>query len=173
MNCNRVRERMSEYLDGLLDRVEESGIRQHLAVCPDCRSAEEDMQAVIRWGRAFPQFAPPEWLLARIMAQTPRVGFQPQVQKETWSDTLATLAGWIRQGWGPAAVCATVVCLVWTLTAIPLAPLQSDIESPMVFYYRLDRFFGSAYDQAVRIYQRAPIVNEIQIRIDQIRESSG
>ena len=166
MNCWQVHDRMSDYLDEISEPREAMAIRDHLARCPDCSAMLSAMREVIQWGREFPEFSPPDWLLGRIMARTRRI------QKETWADTLRTLAGWVYESRSVVATCASVVCLVWLLSAAPLAPVDS-VEGPMAVYYRLDRIVGRAYDQAVRFYHRVPIVTEIQVRIDEIRENFG
>lgn len=46
-HCRDVRELMSEYLDGELDRRAAAGVRRHARWCPNCRRMMRNLRAVI------------------------------------------------------------------------------------------------------------------------------
>lgn len=48
MNCSRIKELLSEYLDGQLDKEQEALVKDHLLLCGDCRDEFESMKAVVR-----------------------------------------------------------------------------------------------------------------------------
>jgi len=48
MNCSRIKDLFSEYIDGQLDKEQEALVKDHLLVCSDCRDEFESMKAVIR-----------------------------------------------------------------------------------------------------------------------------
>ena len=63
-DCEKVRELLSDYLDGRagLDR---SSVESHLARCPSCAEVVEDLKAISRAFRMLPSFEPPEELWKR------------------------------------------------------------------------------------------------------------
>ncbi|MFO7667674.1 MAG: anti-sigma factor, partial [Desulfobacterales bacterium] len=48
MNCSRIKELFSEYMDGQLDKEREALVKDHLLLCGDCRDEFESMKAVVR-----------------------------------------------------------------------------------------------------------------------------
>ena len=78
MNCATLEARLSDYLDRLLSPGEQHSLEAHLASCDGCRRLHESMEEVLAWGRNFPVFEAPEWLVTRILANTPRK------ERETW-----------------------------------------------------------------------------------------
>jgi len=48
MNCSRTKEMFSDYIDGLLDKEQESLVNDHLLLCGDCRDEFESMKAIVR-----------------------------------------------------------------------------------------------------------------------------
>ena len=74
MNCTILEARLSDYLDGLLVPGEQRLVEAHLASCDSCRQLYESMEEVLDWGRNFPVFEAPEWLVTRILAKHPAEG---------------------------------------------------------------------------------------------------
>lgn len=48
MNCSRIKELFSEYMDGQLDKEQEALVKDHLLLCGDCRDEFESMNAIVR-----------------------------------------------------------------------------------------------------------------------------
>ena len=70
-SCEYYRQLMSLLLDEGLSKMQEAELREHLAVCPDCRrvfSAFEHMAMTLREDRAVPPPALAEGVMARIVA---------------------------------------------------------------------------------------------------------
>lgn len=166
MNCLQSEERLSEYLDGALLAPEKSALEAHLASCDSCRQLHENIRHVVRWGDAFPEFSPPEWLLTRILANTPRT------EQETWLDTLGGIGRWVLDTRTAMAVFTASVMLAWMLNLFEISVSPNQFRNPEAIYYSVDDFVGEAYNRAVRLYYQAPLVGEIQSRIEQLRESS-
>jgi anti-sigma factor RsiW len=55
MTCERVRERLDEYLDGALAEPEFQEVELHLASCAGCREEERSLRAVIALAAALPR----------------------------------------------------------------------------------------------------------------------
>ena len=87
---------ISAQLDGGLSPEEEAGLEEHLAVCPQCRAAKAQLEAVHRL-LLEEAAVPPPGLTEQIMA-----GLKPQARKKVpWARRIAPLAA--------AAVVALVV----------------------------------------------------------------
>ena len=55
MTCERIRERLDDYLDGTLGESEFQEVELHLASCPACREEERAVRAVIALAAALPR----------------------------------------------------------------------------------------------------------------------
>jgi anti-sigma factor RsiW len=55
MTCERVRERLDDYIDGTLEEREFQEVELHLASCPGCREEERGVRAVIALAAALPR----------------------------------------------------------------------------------------------------------------------
>ncbi len=166
MKCTTLEARLSDYLDGLLPSVEEQGLETHLASCDSCRRLHEDMTAVIGWGRNFPVFRAPDWLVTRIVANTPRI------ERETWMDTLGSIGRWILEPRTAMAVFTATLVFGWISNITGIQPRLGDLRSPTAIYNSAGDLVNEVYDGAVRLYYRAPLVTEIQSQIERLRESS-
>src|ERR1051325_3777690 len=88
MNCAHCEERLSDYLENLLSPSERAAVDAHLQNCSACAAMLADISEVLNWSAAFPTYEPPAWLATKIIANT------PQVVRETWLDTLASIGRW-------------------------------------------------------------------------------
>jgi anti-sigma factor RsiW len=66
---DRWMDRLSEYLDGDLDAADTAALESHLAVCPECRAAIEDLRAVVARASGLDDRDPPTDLWPGIAAQ--------------------------------------------------------------------------------------------------------
>lgn len=62
-------DRLSDYLDGLLEAQEREAVAEHLSQCAGCRSVEAELSEVKRRARALGGIAPPADLFDRIRAR--------------------------------------------------------------------------------------------------------
>ena len=166
MNCTILEARLSDYLDGMLAQGEQRLVEAHLASCDSCRQLYESMEEVLDWGRNFPVFEAPEWLVTRILANTPRK------ERETWVDTLGALGRWVLDTRTAMAVFTSMMVLGWISNTVGIAPSLADLRSPAAIYRSAGDLVNDAYDGAVRLYYSAPLVTQIQSQIEQLRESS-
>ena len=166
MNCEIVELRLSDLLDGQLPATEEASVETHMASCDACRRLHQHMAAVVEWGRRFPVFTPPEWLVTRILANTPRQ------EKETWLDTLGAIGRWVLEPRTAMSVFTATIVMSWMLNIAGVSPSVADLRNPSVIYSKAGDLVNGAYDGAVRLYYRTPVVTAIQSRIERLRESS-
>ncbi len=73
MRCHDIQEKLSVYIDGMLDPSEASRVKQHIASCAECRMEYDDLRAAVEMIRELPEVAPPpgfrESLVQRVRAQ--------------------------------------------------------------------------------------------------------
>ena len=167
MNCTEAESQISEYLDGELGASSIARLETHISSCDACLELREGMEAVRRWGHEFARYSPPEWLATRIIANTPRI------ERETWWNTLGGIGRWILDTRTATAVFTASVMLGWMMNVMGVSVEPSQLRDPQAIYYSVDSLVGDAYDRAVRLYYQAPLLEEIQSRIEQLRESSG
>lgn len=92
--CDEYWELISARLDGALSPEEEARLEAHLASCPDCRAAEEELSAIHRGLEALPPIEPPAGLTERIMAavEADAVVPLPVKKRAPWRKWLASAA---------------------------------------------------------------------------------
>jgi len=65
--CADIRQRLSPYMDGLLEGQEKGRIAEHLSSCAECTAALADLKKTTDLLRNLEEVDPPPWLTARIM----------------------------------------------------------------------------------------------------------
>ena len=167
MNCIQCEERISDYLDGVLDRSEANAMEMHFAACTACNELVAGVRDVIAWGRTFPVQDAPTWLAVRIVANT------PTVVRETWLDTLAGLGRWLIEPRTAMAIFTSTLVLSWlgSLAGVNI-PVRVVVQNPSSIYYRAEGFLNRAYGDAVQRYYKTPLVAEIQFQLERLREIS-
>jgi hypothetical protein len=71
-NCDRVRSRLSEYLDGSLESRASRAVRDHLAGCEECREDLASLEASVRMLRSLPIEPPPRSFAVRAPREAAR-----------------------------------------------------------------------------------------------------
>ncbi len=66
MECRKIRELLSEYLDGMLDEKTDALVRAHLSECPGCREEHASLQALVHELGAMEAVTPPADFLDRL-----------------------------------------------------------------------------------------------------------
>jgi hypothetical protein len=95
MNCEKVRQRLDDYLDGELDTLARRAVREHLGGCAGCRARLDELQNLVA-------------RLADLPAPSPSAGFEDRVLQqarrahEEWSQVRG------HQGWLAAALAASL-----------------------------------------------------------------
>jgi Putative zinc-finger len=105
MTCDHARERISELVDGDLDRAARAEFDAHLATCASCTALAEDLEVVRRASRSLSTLDPPERVWSAIARQLPvqAIGGSAGRSRERVKVTLAIAAVLL------AAVAITVV----------------------------------------------------------------
>jgi anti-sigma factor RsiW len=69
MDCRRIEEKLPAYLEGVLPPDEGKLVEEHVAACPNCRRALEDLVKADKLIRDLAEAEPPPWLKQKIMAK--------------------------------------------------------------------------------------------------------
>jgi anti-sigma factor RsiW len=167
MNCARVEELLSGYLERALAAEERDAVALHLQTCRDCSELAAGMSEVVAWGKTFPVYEAPSWLAQRIVSNTPRV------ERENWIETISFIWKWIIEPRTAMAVFTATLVLGWLGSIAGISPDWSTvIRNPRAVYYGAQGAVNRAYGDAIRKYYRSPLVTEIESRIEQLREIS-
>jgi len=167
MNCNKVEELLSDYLENTLSLDNRRLVDAHLQSCAACSELLAGISEVITLGKSFPVYEAPAWLATRIVANTPRVSH------ESWLDTLTAVGKWIVEPRTAMAVFTATLVLGWMGSIAGISPeVVRNVRTPSAIYYGAYSVLNRAYDEAVRTYYRSPLVTEIRTRIEQLREIS-
>lgn len=111
MACPEWEERLSLYVDGLLNPFEENAVEAHMARCEGCRATVNLWKAVGMAVRRMPVASPPPDLRARILDGTTRRRPRPLV--------------WLPRGWQLAPVLGLGMLLAW----LSLTPTTESLTS--------------------------------------------
>ena len=167
MNCVKLEELLSDYLENTLSIDNRRLVDTHLQSCPACSDLLAGMAEVVAWGKSFPVFEAPSWLATRIVANTPRVS------RESWLDIFTAVGRWLVEPRTAMAVFTATLVLGWMGSIAGISPdMVRSVRTPSAIYYGAHSALNRAYDEAVRTYYRSPLVTEIQTRIEQLREIS-
>ena len=167
MNCVKVEEYASDYLEHSLGANDRRAIHAHLQSCLGCAELLAGISSVLAAGKVFPVYEPPTWLATRIVANTPRIA------RESWVETITSIWKWIFEPRTAMAVFTATLVLGWLGSIAGVSPdWASAVRNPTAIYYGAHSVLNRAYDEAIRKYYHSPIVTEIQTRIEQIREIS-
>ncbi len=112
MDCSRVTERLSFYLDGVLDEHTLELVEAHLSICPHCRQELAFLKMMIEAAGEIESINPPAGLRTRIATaireEVAPVGLLPRISRWT--------AAWSRPVWigvgSAAAACAAVAAIL-------------------------------------------------------------
>jgi hypothetical protein len=69
MKCRNIREKLSEYIDGLLSFQEKEVVDEHLKSCRGCSKTLNDLKKTIEHARNLETVEPPAWLAQKIMTK--------------------------------------------------------------------------------------------------------
>jgi hypothetical protein len=69
MECDKCKERLSHYMEGLLDPEETTLVRTHLDSCEECRGVYSELKKAVEHIRELEEVEPPRWMTRKIMAR--------------------------------------------------------------------------------------------------------
>jgi hypothetical protein len=163
--CEQIEERLSEYVDGLLDAREGSAYTAHVAQCARCRPLVAQVQTLVSGLQSVAQVEPPPRLIYNILDKT--IG--PREAVTGWRAVL----GWL----GPFAQPKLVMGLVTVALTLAILTPALDIRwaqlewadlQPANMYTAADRKVTLLYARSVKFVNGLRVVYEIQSRLQPV-----
>lgn len=102
--CTDVRPLLEAFVDLELDGVQSSAVREHLALCADCRLQQEEALSIPTRLRALPAPEPPAKFLASVMSAVGSIDGQEEARRKLiWRPVVAevilsAIIGWYISG---------------------------------------------------------------------------
>lgn len=109
MDCGKIRKDLHAYIGEMVTAEEKAKIEEHLASCPDCRTALAELKQTLQFLENLDEVEPPAWLTQKVMARV-------RAEHPAKEGFFTRLFGWI-----PTHLPATAVAtLVIAVTAVIL-----------------------------------------------------
>ncbi len=67
MECHRIEEKLSAYIENQLSSEEKMQIDEHLKTCSKCSLSLEDLKKTIAYAQGLEEIEPPPWLTQKVM----------------------------------------------------------------------------------------------------------
>jgi len=161
--CTQIEERLSDYLDGLLDENERRTFDAHVAECATCAPLLKQVGGLVGRMRALEALAEPPQLIARILEQT----LGPLGNDAGgWAGWL----GWLRPVWQPrfafgAATVMATLLILFQATGIRPTKLTAESLNPANAFRSVNRQAHLVYSRGVKFVNDLRVVYEIQSRL--------
>jgi hypothetical protein len=76
MECNKIQDKLSDYIDAELSEDERNLLEEHLRSCTECRQALEDLRITVGITQGLGEVEPPSWLAQKVMKRVREEGGQ-------------------------------------------------------------------------------------------------
>jgi len=125
MTCSDVKELLSPYLDGELDRVTQQAVFRHLSECPNCHHELAEMKQLLKMLACLEEIDPPPDFSAKLSRRLmERTAAKPKMKKRY----PLSLQTWLPFG----AAAAIIMALVFSLNLWPGEQKTSDAPGAAV-----------------------------------------
>jgi anti-sigma factor RsiW len=177
--CQNIEDRLSEYLDGLLDSAERESFADHANACPRCRPMLERVAGLVRGLHALEMAETPPLLVDAILAKTSVLvreekklarDWRAWLEWATWREALLVAA---QPRFAMAAV-SLVITFTLVSQALGIEWRQvgwSDLN-PANIARNVDRRANLIYARGVKFVSDLRVVYEIQTRLRQGSETA-
>ena len=130
MNCEKVRDRFSSFLEKELPPFEESRVREHLSSCPECQKELEQFEKTMRWLHSVGDVEVPDGFLPELYKKMEeRKGRGPEVKKAGWKGL--SLPGSFKLPVQAVAMVAIVFLVLYLTWMMPMEGLhQKESKRP-------------------------------------------
>ena len=156
MNCSRIEQKLSAYMESSLPADETNQVEEHLKGCRQCSELLFEMQSVAALCQSYPTLELEPDLLERILLRTsgrPRtLSFRERFQKYFWGPLLTPR-------FAAGAVLATLFLALSLNLMMPRLSTALSLLSPPEMLRILDRGVQTLYSEGLRVYNKT---NELQ-----------
>ncbi len=122
MQCLKVKELLSPYLDGMLDPGEEAALSSHLASCPECRAEQRALLEALAHLKALPDLVPPANFSAGVMEKVRSLPKRASKPAGRLGKAVVCLRELARGRWSPLVAAAAAFVLVAGITFYTYGP---------------------------------------------------
>ncbi len=119
MNCDKIKNQLSVYIDGEVSEKDAVAIREHIAVCNDCAQAELLLRKTSRLIRSWESIPAPDGFCEALLAKADNVSRQPRRSIFNVVRPLAGPGALVRVAVYGAAVLLLCVAVIF-FTKLPL-----------------------------------------------------
>jgi Putative zinc-finger len=160
--CDQVEARLSDYLDGLLQKPEQTAFNAHVAECAQCAPLLASVRNLVVEMHSMEQLEAPPRLIYSILDQT----LGPRETVSNWQLVKNFLRGFAspKFAYGTASVLATFVILLSASGFSLRKPKMADLR-PANVYRNVDRQVHLGYARSVKYVSDLRVVYEIQSRL--------
>ncbi len=165
--CEQIEERLSDYLDGLLDAAGQGAFAAHVAQCARCQPLVAEVRGVVNGLHQIEAVEPPPRLIYSILDKT--IG--PREAASGWRGVLAWLGPFAqpRLVMGAVTVALTLAILTPALD-IRWSQLEWADLKPSNLYNATDRKVTLLYARSVKFVNGLRVVYEIQSRLQPVSQ---
>ena len=160
-----------DLLDGVLREPERSAVERHTETCAACAQLAADVRGAVSFLERAEKAAPPAELLTRILHEIPSV--RPQVERRSWIRRIFG-AGFdkVLQPRFAMGMAMTVLSfsMLARFTGIQVRQLRPSDLDPAKIWLALDDRAHRVWDRAMKYYDNARVVIEIQSRLKEWSE---
>jgi hypothetical protein len=151
MNCSKIEQKLSAYMESSLPVNETSQVEEHLKSCRQCSELLHEMRSVAALCQSYPTLQLQPDLLEKILLRTsgrPRtLSFQERLQKYFWAPLLTPR-------FAAGAVLATLFLALSLNLMMPRISTALSLLSPPEMLRMLDRGVQTLYSKGLRVYNK-------------------
>lgn len=156
MNCSKLEQLLSAYMESSLRADEKSQVEEHLSGCRNCSELLQEMQSAAALCQSYPTLELEPDLLETILLRTtgrPRtLSFQERFHKYFWGPLLTPR-------FAAGAVLATLFLALTLNFMMPQLSSAVSLLSPPEMLRMMDRGVQRLYREGLRVYNKT---NELQ-----------
>jgi hypothetical protein len=142
MDCETIRKKLPEHVEGLLPKNEVARVTEHLASCAECREEYADLLKTVAHLKNLEEIEPPGWLTAKVMA---KVKEEAEKEKRGWRAIFRPYP--LKLPLGAAATVLIAVAALYIFREIQPATTISPARHPEVRMQRAGE--GNSSEQIV------------------------
>ncbi len=162
--CEQTEAHLTDYLDGLLQPLEQSAFDEHVSSCPRCVPLLASVSHLLTDLHSMDEVEVPPRLVYSILDQT----LGPREAATGWRGALAWLGALAnpRVGYGFASIAATFLIVISASGFNWRKPKLADLR-PVNVYRNADRQAHLVYARGTKFVSDLRVVYEIQSRLNQ------
>ena len=161
-NCAQTEERLSDYLDNLLEAAEVAELNRHVDGCASCTRLVEQVGLAVRRMRSLEPVEVPPQLVTSILNQT----LGPRAQTKGWRGWFAWTQPLLQPKFAMGALtCAVTLVILGYAAGVRPAKIAKGDLTPVNMYRAANRQAHLTYGRAVKYVNDLKVVYEIQSKL--------